>query len=230
MVRLGRFFFKYRDAVFPVVLIPMLIVFPVGGEPRIQGVVTVAGVVVALLGQALRAIVIGYVYILRGGRNRQVYAEDLVTTGFFAHARNPLYLGNMMILAGLFLIHGNPWVIALGSAFFLLVYVTIVAAEEEYLSNQFGQQYADYARRVPRWIPRLAGLSQTVSGMRFNWRRVIAKEYSSAAVWMAGAVLLVARHSGSAPEAMWIALLVLALAWVVARVLKKSGRLKQAHS
>lgn len=237
-VRVGNVFFRYRDALFPLVLLPLFLLFPLGwpgGGARLDFWMDVVGLVVALKGQAIRAAVIGYVYILRGGRDRQVYAEDLVTTGFFAHARNPLYLGNILILVGLFLIHGNPWVIAWGSAVFLTVYVCIVAAEEAYLSGRFGGEYAEYARRVPRWIPSIRGLGATVASMRFNWRRVVAKEYSSTAVWMGGAVLLMMQESrvrhGYSPLARelmagWIALAVVAAAWAGARILKKTGRLK----
>lgn len=237
-VRAGKVFFRYRDALFPLVLIPLFVLFPLGypgGSGRVDFWMDVVGVVVALKGQVLRAAVIGYVYILRGGRDRQVYAEDLVTTGFFAHARNPLYLGNILILAGLFLIHGNPWVIGMGSAVFLSVYVCIVAAEEAYLAERFGEQYEEYARRVPRWIPRIQGLGATVAGMHFNWKRVVAKEYSSTAVWMGGAVVLMMQQARlrhgyplSARELApgWIALAAIALAWTGARILKKTGRLK----
>ena len=43
---------------------------------------------------------IGYEYIVRGGRQGKVYAEDLVQGGVFAHSRNPLYLGNLLIIVG----------------------------------------------------------------------------------------------------------------------------------
>ena len=58
-----------------------------------------------------------------------MYAETLVTRGFFAHSRNPLYLGNFLVLLGLFVIYNNPWVYALGVAFFAVTYRAIVAAE-----------------------------------------------------------------------------------------------------
>src|SRR5678815_5444661 len=60
-----------------------------------------AGLLIALSGQVLRAVTIGLEYIIRGGRNRQVYAEKLVTGGMFAHCRNPLYVGNFLVLVGL---------------------------------------------------------------------------------------------------------------------------------
>lgn len=90
-------------------------------------------VVLALLGQLLRVATIGYEYILRGGRNRQVYADDLVKGGMFAHSRNPLYFGNVLIALGLALvIHAYAfYLIVLRSI--VLAYCSIVAADEAYL-------------------------------------------------------------------------------------------------
>lgn len=237
-VRYGNFLFRYRNALFPAVLVALFVLFPPQyprGSRQLDALMDLLGLGVALAGQILRFAVIGYVYILRGGRDHKVYAEDLVTAGFFAHARNPLYLGNVLILLGLFLIHGSPWVIGLGSAFFLTGYWAIVAAEEDYLLRKFGAAYEAYVNDVPRWLPRLAGLGRTLSGMTFNWRRVITKEYGSTFMWMAGAVLLMMRetlayHSWREGSTRLVLLSgtfgVLLTVWGTARFLKKTGRLK----
>jgi len=237
-VRYGNFLFRYRNALFPAVLVTLFVLFrprfPRESE-RLDLWVDGLGLLVALAGQALRIVVIGYVYILRGGRDHKVYAEDLVTGGVFAHSRNPLYLGNVLILIGLFLIHGSPWVIGLGSVFFVTGYAAIVAAEENYLAGKFGAAYEDYVRDVPRWLPRVKGLGATLGGMAFNWRRVVTKEYGSTFMWMAGAALLVIREtlayhtwreSSNRLVLLGGALGVLLFAWGTARFLKKTGRLK----
>jgi hypothetical protein len=46
------------------------------------------GLVVTITGQLIRGITIGLAYIIRGGKDRPVYAEDLVTEGMFNHCRN----------------------------------------------------------------------------------------------------------------------------------------------
>ena len=238
-VRYGNFLFRYRNALFPAVLVLLFALFrpqyPRGSE-RLDLWVDALGLLVALKGQVLRVIVIGYVYILRGGRDHKVYAEDLVTGGLFAHSRNPLYLGNLLILLGLFLIHGNPCVLGLGAAFFLSGYGAIVAAEEYYLAGKFGAAYEAYVRDVPRWLLRLEGLRRSLDGMAFNWRRVVTKEYGSTFMWMAGAVLLLtqetlAHHSWQERETrmtfLGVAMGVLLLSWGTARFLKKTGRLRK---
>ncbi|MBK8249175.1 MAG: isoprenylcysteine carboxylmethyltransferase family protein [Gemmatimonadetes bacterium] len=239
LVRYGNFLFKTRDAVFPVVLVGLLVMTPMGtmgGDVPRSRLVDIAGVAIALAGQLLRVAVIGYRYIVRGGRNREVYAEGLVSTGFFALSRNPLYVGNILILAGLFVIWNSPWMYLFGAPFFLLGYRAIVAAEEAYLGRQYGSEFAAYCARVPRWWVRLGGLATATSGMTFNWRRVVLKEYGSAAYWMAGsAVLLLLKDRRYAlltsteprPLVYWVAIGGVVLGWGIARYLKKSKRLKE---
>ena len=239
LVRYGNFLFHHRNTLFPIVLLALFVGFrpkyPRGSE-RLDLVLDLIGIGVAMAGQALRVAVIGYVYIIRGGRHQRVYAEDLVTGGFFAHTRNPLYLGNLLVLLGLFIIYNNPWVYALGIAFFGLGYAAIVAAEEAYLQAKFSDAYLAYTRDVPRWIPNWRGLRRSVSGMRFNWRRVLLKEYGSTFAWTAGAIALLtaetlAHHSYADRarylNALWVALTMLTVGWATTRYLKKSRRLRE---
>jgi protein-S-isoprenylcysteine O-methyltransferase Ste14 len=130
---LGRVFFRGRDVILPAVLLGLAAFAttaqPFGG-PRIDRICMIVGMALALAGQALRAVVIGLVYIQRGGKNRRIHADTLVETGFFAHCRNPLYVGNMLIQIGLLCILNAPLGYAIGVPFVCLVYVAIVAAEE----------------------------------------------------------------------------------------------------
>jgi protein-S-isoprenylcysteine O-methyltransferase Ste14 len=208
-----------------------------GGSARADDALDAAGFGVALLGQVLRAATVGYAYIIRGGRDRKVYAEGLVTRGFFNHVRNPLYVGNVLILLGLLVIWNAPAAYLVGVPFFLVGYVAIVAAEEAFLRRKFGAEYDAYARRVPRWLPRpgaLGGLGASMDGMTFNGRRVVLKEYGSAAYWAAGAFALMLADSlayrawGDRPSyhaALAAGIGVVALLWAYARYLKKSKRL-----
>jgi hypothetical protein len=87
MVALGNLLYRTRLYVFP---LACLLVFLPG--PRIwqQDLVAAAlGFAIAFTGQVIRGGTIGLVYIVRGGKNRQVYAKDLVTDGVFGHSRNP---------------------------------------------------------------------------------------------------------------------------------------------
>lgn len=149
------------------------------GSTRLEGLVDVIAVLIALSGLALRATVIGYAYIKRGGANKKVYAKNLVTEGMFAICRNPLYVGNLLIYTAVFLKHGDPWVASIGIASFLFMYQCIVYAEEEYLHNKFGDGYKAYCTDVPRWLPRFGKFAKAIEGMAFNLNRVIGKDYST---------------------------------------------------
>lgn len=240
LVRYGNWLFRTRDAVFPVVLLGLFVATRPGwprGSARADDLLDLAGWALALAGQALRAATVGYAYIIRGGKDRKVYAEGLVTRGFFNHVRNPLYVGNVLILLGLLVIWNAAPAYLVGVPFFLVGYVAIVAAEEAFLRRTFGAEYDAYARRVPRWLPRpaaLGGLGASLAGMTFNWRRVVLKEYGSAAYWMAGALALMLADSlrhrdwGDAPgyhAALAAGIAAVAAAWRWARHLKKSRRL-----
>jgi protein-S-isoprenylcysteine O-methyltransferase Ste14 len=239
LVALGNFFFKTRDALFPLVLVALFAlsspVIPHDNIAQARAVDALA-VFIAVLGQVLRIAVVGYRYIVRGGRNREVYAEGLVTTGVFSLSRNPLYVGNLLILVGLLLLWHSVIGLAIGVPFFLLGYRAIVAAEETYLGKQYGAEYVTYVRNVPRWWPRLTRVAQATEGMTFNWRRVILKEYGSAAYWMAGAMVLLffkqRRYHALEGSTMvawpwYLALGLVVVLWAWARWLKKSKRLKE---
>lgn len=233
MVRCGAIFYRYRKYLIPGLLLLALAasrpVIPLG-RPWLDTLLDLCGLLVALCGQALRAAVIGYAYIRRGGKDGRAYADDLVTGGLFAHSRNPLYLGNLMILLGLLIIFNSPggYLMALPLAVFF--YAAIVASEEAYLRGRFGEAYDDYCRRVPRFIPDFRGLRRTIAGLRFNWHRLVRKEYGSAYAWIAAAILLRVwemrtepAYAATRPLVAWYALplAVVTAGWAAARFMKK---------
>jgi hypothetical protein len=178
-------------------------------------------------------VTIGYEYIIRGGRNRQVYAEKLVQAGMFAHSRNPLYVGNLLITLGVALVIHSYAVYVVLVPLMFLSYRAIVAAEETYLHEKFGDEYAAYCERVNRWWPNLSGFSRSIEGMRFNWQRVVVKEYNTLFVLMPGlfCLRLWARYNelgmdGLPPANMIVGgLVVWAALYLGVRALKKTGYL-----
>jgi protein-S-isoprenylcysteine O-methyltransferase Ste14 len=81
----------------------------------------------------------------------------LITTGPFAFVRNPLYLGNITMYAGLGVMSLAlfPWLMIVALIWFFVQYTLIVAKEEEYLRDRFGATYDEYCRHVRRFLPRL---------------------------------------------------------------------------
>jgi protein-S-isoprenylcysteine O-methyltransferase Ste14 len=191
MVSLGNFLYHHRLAIFPAFVVGVLLLAKpqyFWDDPKLDIYADVVGFLIALLGQQLRALTIGYAYIKRGGKKRQVHADALVEGGVFAHSRNPLYLGNILIFVGLALIIHAKEVYVIGVPLVLLAYRAIIAAEEHYLSGKFGDAYARYCRRVNRLWPRWRGFSTSVADMRFDWKRVIRKDYNTMIGWLAAAI------------------------------------------
>jgi protein-S-isoprenylcysteine O-methyltransferase Ste14 len=237
LVRAGHVLFTWRDLVFPVVLLAAA----VGTVPTLAGpstsldhVMDGVGFLVALTGQAWRVIVIGLQYITRGGQNRRIWANTLVHGGVFAHCRNPLYLGNFLILAGLAIVHHGWAMYLVVLPFFMFAYSALVRSEEEYLAERFGEEYSFYCARVPRWWPIMSGWRETLRGGRLDWLKVLRKEYGTPFAWGSGCLLLLVweHHAVSADPiggtefatiaAAWSTI---AIAYVTTRTLKLRGRL-----
>jgi hypothetical protein len=106
----------------------------------------VIGIPLILLGEGVRIWSHGY---LRKTRR-------LATSGPYAHVRNPLYLGNFLMGLGFCLVIWNPLITAVFVGGFVFVYWVTVKGEEERLAYKFEREYAEYARQVPRFIPRLS--------------------------------------------------------------------------
>jgi protein-S-isoprenylcysteine O-methyltransferase Ste14 len=238
--RVGSLIFRSRDWLFPLVLLTLAF----GTRPRMTGGLTTvdhvadaAGALVSMIGQVLRVLVIGLVYITRGGQNRRVWASALVDDGMFGHCRNPLYLANLLLILGLAMVHNGVAMYLIGVPFFAAAYFCMVRAEEHYLRQRFGAAYVDYCRRVPRWVPSFHGLSRTLRKTRFDWTRVLRKEYGTPFAWVSGLlVLLVWEHAvpGASPigrfelRAIVTTWVVFAILYVVVRTLKLRGRLGDA--
>ena len=76
---------------------------------------------------------------------------ELITTGLFGYSRNPIFLGMLLSLAGLFLSTPN----ALTLLFLVLGYVLIqvqIRLEEEFLARQHGHHYLQYKQKTRRFL------------------------------------------------------------------------------
>jgi protein-S-isoprenylcysteine O-methyltransferase Ste14 len=237
MSRIGKFFFRYRNGLFPVIfLVIALFVRPTWflGDAQLDLYATGVGTVVALAGGLVRMLTIGLVYIRRGGKDYKVYARDLVTDGIYAHVRNPMYLGNLLIAAGICLMYGSPWLYAGVFPFFVLVYISIVAEEERFLASEFGGGYVAYCKAVPRFWPNMRGVIGTFGNYNFDWKRVIKKEYGTTcgllaavyvlAVWKYGILHALTPDPALSPV-LAVPLLLLLVLYLSAIFLKKTRRI-----
>jgi protein-S-isoprenylcysteine O-methyltransferase Ste14 len=237
LIRTGQLFFKVRDGLFPLVFFGLAFASRprmAGGSSSLDAALDALGIAVALAGQLLRALVIGFAYVRRGGKNKQIYADSLQQDGFFAHCRNPLYVGNFLALVGFCLIHNSLLCYLVGIPFFAFAYLAIVSAEEQYLARRFGSLYDEYCRRVPRFVPSFRGLGRTLAGMEFSWKRLVRKEYGSTYAGLCTVLVLIvwehyvwegfpgARGTMLVALGVWIPS---TIGYLVARALKKSGSL-----
>jgi protein-S-isoprenylcysteine O-methyltransferase Ste14 len=134
------------------------------------------GAAVASIGVILRALASGHVK-----KN-----EELATTGPYAYTRNPLYLGSIIIAVGFAAAAQSVWIVILILAMFAAIYVPVIGDEEAYLRSKF-PDYAAYAARVPRFIPRLSSVSSPGSGFSLELY-LRHREYNA----LLGALLVIA--------------------------------------
>jgi len=135
------------------------------------------GIPISLLGLALRAWAAGHLE-----KNR-----DLAQSGPYAHLRNPLYVGTLTVAAG-FVVASRRWELGvLFAAVFFLIYLPVVELEEQHLRGLF-PNFDDYARRVPKLVPRI-----TPAGgqKKFRWSLYrYNREYEALGGFLAGLAVL----------------------------------------
>lgn len=168
-MKIGEFAFRYRA----VVLLPLAFVLIALATPTLESFCI--GILVALLGEVLRIWGAGYV----GDKSRDtvVQAKELIIAGPYRYVRNPLYLANTLMAVGFVIIaSGNMWswkfvtLLLLILCSYFLVYGIIISYEEKFLRQQYGKNYDDYLRSVPRWIPRISPYTQNKGS--YSWRDI----------------------------------------------------------
>jgi len=196
--RIGRFLFRARSLTpVPIVALILSILYAHRSSvrsmnPAVDHLLDLAGFCFALSGQAMRAWVLGQAPPQTSGQGNELEAATLNTRGPYARVRNPLYLGNFLIVVALLLIAGDPWVGLIGVTFFAMQYAFIVATEEAFLRQRFGAAFDAYAAEVPRWWPRLIPASREPLAAKFDARRALFKEHNPLTAWLSGALALIA--------------------------------------
>lgn len=237
LLKSGAVFFRFRNFLFPLFIIVVLIFTKPAlflGRSDVDVAVVILGFITALTGVLLRLFVIGLAYIKRGGKDGRVYADDLVTGGVYAHVRNPMYVANFLAIVGIALIYGSVWVYIIVIPFFAYIYLSIVTAEEDYLRKHFGVQYEVYSKKVNRFIPDFSGLPQTLKQFSYDWKKAIRKDYGTSigilvgcyALWLCKSYYFYNLSQNKYRIIIVAApLILLAILYLCARYLKKSGQL-----
>ncbi|WP_025763744.1 methyltransferase family protein [Dyadobacter tibetensis] len=239
MIAIGNFFFKYRNILFIFLYLllfapsPELFTAEIFG-PEYYFIPLIAGLLITILGELTRGITIGLAYIIRGGKDKKVYAEKLVTEGIFNHGRNPLYVGNILMLAGVGILSNSLIYVIVVIPLFLFIYQAIVLAEENFLRNKFGSDFERYTQRVNRWLIDPRGIGKSMSAMRFNYKRWVLKEYNTLFIWLAGIVAIISINypqlfaTTTANKNFFLtSIVILAFLYLLVRYLKKSGKMTE---
>lgn len=145
-----RLIFTYRSYT----PIPFLLVMIWFAQPTPLSLVV--GFAIVMMGEMIRF----WGVSIAGAETRTtggVGGTYLITNGPFGYVRNPLYVGNMLLYAGIGVMSYAlfPWLLLGACAWFYLQYYLIVTKEEEFLAVKFANEYAAYTKEVRRFLPRL---------------------------------------------------------------------------
>jgi protein-S-isoprenylcysteine O-methyltransferase Ste14 len=136
----------------------------------------------AVLGESLRIWASGHIE----------KTERLATGGPYAHTRNPLYVGSLLVGLGVAVAAWSVWAAAVALLYFAAFYPSVIREEGAFLRQRFGERYDEWARAVPAFVPRLVPAGPR--GSRFEWSRVARnREWRTAAAIPLLALALLAR-------------------------------------
>ena len=161
MDNITRFLQKWRVRLGHLFVLVLLIV----AAPNLRA--AAAGTVLVLIGAGLRVLSAGYIE----------KDEVLSLRGPYAHVRNPLYVGSFVMYLGFCFASGRPLIVVAYLPFFFCIYFATIFREEAFLTTKFGDRFAEYVRRVPRFLPRPTPAYKGGRGV-FAWSQVWAnREY-----------------------------------------------------
>lgn len=156
--------FQYRSYT-PLPFLAVMVIFA-----RPNAATFLAGTVVLIAGELIRFWGVAFAGPLTRVTG-SVGAPELVVSGPFGYVRNPLYVGNILMYAGIGIMANalSPWLVLVAVVYFVFQYRMIVSLEEEFLAGQFGESYMVYKQNVPRFLPRLAPYGREGAQQQPNW-------------------------------------------------------------
>jgi protein-S-isoprenylcysteine O-methyltransferase Ste14 len=158
------------------------------------------GVLVVLLARTTPASLLMGLPLVLAGEAVRIWASGhiektkcLATGGPYAHSRNPLYAGSVLIALGVAIACASPWVVLAVALYFLAFYPSVMREEAAFLANKFPGEHAEWAAAVPLFWPRLSPGGPRAS--RFDPARVrLNREWRTAAALPLIALLLLLPH------------------------------------
>jgi methanethiol S-methyltransferase len=112
---------------------------------------------------ALAIMASGMLLVIYGWRNIfKAKGKYLVTNGLYSYIRNPQYLGFVVLTLGMAIMWTTVFTLILWP-FFVLLYYRLAKQEEKEVEEQFGEEYREYKRTVPMFLPRLRHSAKQIS-------------------------------------------------------------------
>ena len=176
----GDFLFRWRSY-FPLLTLPLIMAsyinFSYPANSYFLNLLWGLGCfAVSFVGIAIRIIVSGTVPEGTSGRNTKAQkASTLNTSGLYSVVRNPLYLGNYFIALGISLLPREWYLPVIISLAFFLYYERIIAREEEFLEEKFGDRFRAWAAMTSVIIPHISGYQR--SQLLFSLKTALRKEF-----------------------------------------------------
>lgn len=185
--RIGGWLFRKRTSI-PLPIVAALLLIPPAAADRHADWMVWAGLPLVLGGELIR--LWGVHHIGSVSRTRTDRLGPLIDHGPFAMVRNPLYIGNILLWIGFAVSARLPWLGPLVFVLLALEYHAIVRWEERLLESRMGESYRQYLKRVPRWMPNLAGRSDSGADAAFSWTQTFYSERGTLIAIAAGYLLL----------------------------------------
>jgi len=107
-----------------------------------------------VMGASLALMLTGYVLLSKGWRQVHGGHGEMITDGLYAYARHPQYTGLLLVITG-FLVQWPTLLTVLMAPVLVYAYVRLAFSEEQHMAHLFGDQYREYRRQVPAFVPPL---------------------------------------------------------------------------
>ena len=127
------------DFLFPLPLLPNRVQYLVG-----FAVMAVSGLIIPFVLLEFRK--------ARTDFNPRKPTTAIITTGPFRFSRNPSYVGLTLLCVGIGIAADSIWILGLLIPAIVVMHYGVIAREERYLGNKFGEEYLRYKRSVRRWL------------------------------------------------------------------------------
>jgi len=176
--KLDNFYYNIGKKISPhrgiiLVAFPLIMLFTFWGKVEYVLLIWLLGLSLVLSGIGLRF----WSVRQSGYRVRGKPRPGLTTSGPYAYTRNPLYIGNILMLMGMGVLSKSLWLVPIVAVFSLFSYTCVAVYEEKELSEQYKGEYEEYRKAVPRWFPRSSPYKKRPP--LFPWSDVFKTEIGS---------------------------------------------------